>query len=126
MQERLLLTLPASKTDLFRQGILLTISVVGGTSRAVTAFHYLTSRWPAEPHAPLFSSVPFHSFAADHGLESFDRGEVAAKLRGLFLQEGVPRHYSGLPSGGCGHLGWAGWNPRQRHPASGALEARRR
>ena len=93
--ERLLLTLPATKTDPFRRGITLTIAAVNDNACAVTALYHLMTRWPTAPYAPLFSNIPFHTFAANNSLASFDRNWVVTRLRNLLLEEGVPGHYSG-------------------------------
>lgn len=79
---RLLLTLPASKTDPFRQGITLPIAAAGDTACAVTALHHLISRWPEEPHTPLFSNTPFNTTVAGYSLSlpNFDPNWVVAKL----------------------------------------------
>ena len=83
--ERLLLTLPASKTDPFRRGITLTIAAAGDGACAVEALHHLTT-WPSEPHAPLFSNIPFDTFHANHCLASFNRNWVVSQLRHLLIQ----------------------------------------
>ena len=93
--DRLLLTLPASKTDPFRWGITLTIAAVGDSARAIKALHHLTTTWPSEPHAPLFSNIPFDTSQANNGLVSFDCNWVVSQLPHLLIQEGTLGHYSG-------------------------------
>ena len=93
--DRLLLTLPASKTDPFRRGITLTIAAVGDGACTVKTLHHLTTTWPSEPHAPLFSNIPFDTFQANNGLVSFDRNWVVSQLRHLLILEGTLGHYSG-------------------------------
>ena len=50
-------TLPASKTDLFGQGVTLTIAATSDEACAVAALQRLFHDWPAPLSAPLFKSV---------------------------------------------------------------------
>ena len=59
--KRLLLTLPASKTDPFRRGITLTIAAAGDSACAVTALYHLVTTWRAGPRAPLYALSHFSS-----------------------------------------------------------------
>lgn len=93
--ERLLLTLPAYKTDPFRHGITLTIAAVNNNTYAVTALYHLMTRWPTMPYAPLFSNIPFHTLAVNISSASFDRNWMVTRLRNLLLEEGVPGNYLG-------------------------------
>ena len=56
--ERLLLTLPASKTDPFRRGITLTIAAAGDSACAVAVLYRPVTTWPAGPRAPDFQTRP--------------------------------------------------------------------
>ena len=48
------LTLPASKTDPFRQGVTITVTATGDEAYTVTALRRLFRDWPALLSAPLF------------------------------------------------------------------------
>lgn len=80
------LTLPASKTDPFRQGVTLTIAASSDDACAVKALNHLFKRWPAPPDAPLFE---------DTVSGDFNRDSVIHMLRQLLRQIGVEGHYSG-------------------------------
>ena len=78
------LTLPASKTDPFRQGVTLTIAATGDAACAVAALERLFHEWPASLSAPLFSI---------NG--SFTRERVTTMLRQTLTAVGIDGHYSG-------------------------------
>ena len=82
--DRLELTLPASKTDPFRQGITLTAAASEDDACAVTALRYLFRKWPEQPSSPLFKH---------HGC--FHRDFVTANLRQALRSLGIQGHYSG-------------------------------
>ena len=83
-ENRLDLTLPASKMDLFRRGITLTVAASGDNACAVRALRRLF-RWEASPGDPLF------------GLPEapFTRQLVTEQLRQSLASLGVEGHYSG-------------------------------
>ena len=76
--EWLLIALPISKTDPFRQDITLNIATAGDSVCAVTALHHLVTTWPTGPRAPFFSNMPFYALHASYCLASFDRKWVAS------------------------------------------------
>ena len=83
-QDHLELSLPASKTDPFRQGV--TILIAGASDEAcpVAALRFLFSRFPAPGDAPLF----------DMGT-GFSRQWVTQMLRDALLALGQTGNYSG-------------------------------
>jgi hypothetical protein len=56
-QYKLQLSLPASKTDPFRQGVTLTIAAAGDEACPVASLRYLSERFPSLPSAPLFETA---------------------------------------------------------------------
>lgn len=83
--DHLELTLPASKTDPFRQGITLTVAATGDEACAIRALHHLFM-WPARSSAPLFQL---------ERSTSFTREFVTATLRESLAFHGIHGHYSG-------------------------------
>ena len=79
------LTLPASKTDLFRRGITLTVAAAGDAACAVNALKHLF-QWDAPLDDPLFGP--------DHD-QPFTRSSVTKQLRQMLKLLGVEGHYSG-------------------------------
>lgn len=84
-EDHLELTLPASKTDPFRQGITLTIAATGDDACPVQALRHLFQEWPAPLDAPLFK--------AEDG--EFTRDTVTNVLRLTITLAGIQGHYSG-------------------------------
>ena len=82
--DRLQLSLPASKTDPFRQGVTLTIAATGDEACAVAALIHLFARFPAPLNSPLFDTR--------HG---FSRQLVTDSLRGILRELGFTGNYSG-------------------------------
>ena len=82
-EDHLELTLPASKTDPFRQGITLKIAASGDEACPVQALRHLF-RWEAPPDSPLFQWEG-----------AFTRQLVTNKLREILTLLGVEGHYSG-------------------------------
>ena len=74
------LSLPASKTDPFRQGVTLTIAATGDEACAVTALRRLFHDWPASLSAPLFQIGG-----------SFTRQRLTETL----IAVGIDGHYTG-------------------------------
>lgn len=83
--DRLQLSLPVSKTDLFRQGVTLTIAATGDNACAVAlALKHLFSRFPAPSNSLLFDM--------GHG---FSRQFVTDSLREILKKLGFLGNYSG-------------------------------
>ena len=78
------LTLPASKTDPFRQGVTLTIAATGDDACAVTALQRLFHDWPAPLSTPLFQIGG-----------SFTRQRLTETLRETLIAVGIDGHYTG-------------------------------
>ena len=78
------LTLPASKTDPFRQGVTLTIAATGVDACAVTALQRLFHDWPAPLSTPLFQIGG-----------SFTRQRLTETLRETLIAVGIDGHYTG-------------------------------
>lgn len=83
-EDRLQLSLPASKTDPFRQGVTLTIAATGDNACAVAALKHLFSRFPAPLNSPLFDT--------GHG---FSRQFVTDSLREILKELEFLGNYSG-------------------------------
>jgi len=91
-EDRLLLTLPSSKTDPFHKGVTITLSASRDAAWPVTAMrhHYeLCPSW--NPLAPLFGRPP----GDGPGSEPFTREYLVQHLRKLLGQLGVRGAYSG-------------------------------
>ena len=58
-ENQIYLQLPASKTDLFRQGVKLTIAAANNKACAVNSLKNLYNRFPTSLHAPLFEHQPW-------------------------------------------------------------------
>ena len=84
-KDHLELTLPASKTDPFRQGITLTIAASNDDACPVRALRQMFHAYPASPSDPLFVG-PRHEFHRD---------SVTATLRMALRVLGIEGHYSG-------------------------------
>ena len=82
--DRLQLSLPASKTDPFRQGVTLTIAATGDEACAVTALKHLFARFPASLNSPLFDT--------GHG---FSRQLVTDSFCSILRELGFTGNYSG-------------------------------
>ena len=78
------LTLPASKTDPFRQGVTLTIAATGDDACAVTALQRLFHDWPAPLSTPLFQIGG-----------SFTRQRLTETLRETLIAVGIDGYYTG-------------------------------
>ena len=78
------ITLPASKTDPFRQGVTLTIAATGDEACAVSALQRLFHDWPASLSAPLFQIGG-----------SFTRQRLTETLRETLMTVGIHGHYTG-------------------------------
>ena len=78
------LSLPASKTDPFRQGVTLTIAATGDEVCAVTALRRLFYDWPAPLSTPLFQIGG-----------SFTRQRLTETLRETLVAVGINGHYTG-------------------------------
>ena len=78
------LSLPASKTDPFRQGVTLTIAATGDEACAVAALRRLFHDWPASLSAPLFQIGG-----------SFTRQRLTETLRETLIAVGIDGHYTG-------------------------------
>ena len=85
-QSHLELTVPASKTDLFRQGITLMIAATGDDACPLASLTRLTTAYPAPPSSPLF--------LFDHK-RPFDRHLVVDTLRGILKSMDIQGNYSG-------------------------------
>lgn len=83
-QDKLQLSLPASKTDPFRQGVTLTIAAAGDEACPVASLRYLLERFPSLPSAPLFETAL-----------GFNRQLVIEALRSTLLNLGHTGNYSG-------------------------------
>ena len=81
--DHMTLTLPASKTDPFRQGITLYISASDDNACPVKALRRLF-RWKASPDSPLFETAG-----------GFTRELVIGQVRQILTLLGVKGHYSG-------------------------------
>lgn len=80
------LTLPASKTDPFRQGITLTIAAINDEACPVQALRHLFQKWPATSTSPLFEEPKKGDFTRD---------TVTTVLRLMLRSAGIEGHYSG-------------------------------
>ena len=82
--DHLKLSLPASKTDHFRQGVTILIASASDDACPVAALRFLLHRFPAPPSAPLFNMG-----------SSFSRQWVTQMLRDMILELGLTGNYSG-------------------------------
>lgn len=78
------LTLPASKTDPFRQGVIITIAASDNDACAVLALHRLFHDWPAPLTTPLFQISG-----------SFTRQRLTETLRETLIMSCIEAHYTG-------------------------------
>lgn len=83
--DRMTVSLPASKTDPFRKGIVLTVAAVNYDACAVTAMKNLFTRFPRPPNAPLFHQ--------QH--RAFTRDYVMSNLKPVMRFLGHEGNYSG-------------------------------
>ena len=83
-EDHIELTLPASKTDPFRQGVTLTIAATGDEACAVTALRRLFHDWPASLSSPLFELGG-----------SFTRQRLTETLRETLTAVGIDGYYTG-------------------------------
>ena len=90
--DRLFFTLPASKTDPFRQGVTITIAAADERACAVSVLHLLLTRWPSPPESPLFT---LHHHELGQNPTAFDRRIVVNELRGCLTSAGISGGYSG-------------------------------
>jgi len=91
-EDRLLLTLPSSKTDPFPKGVTITLSASSDAACPVTAMGHLYELCPSwTPLAPLFARPP----GDGPGSEAFTREYLVQHLRELLGQLGVRGAYSG-------------------------------
>ena len=84
-QDHLELSLPASKTDPFRQGICLLISASDDAACPLRALQHLFLHFPAPPSAPLFFTGP----------RPFTRDVATDALRSALRTAGITGQYSG-------------------------------
>ena len=84
-EDRLLLVLPASKTDPFRQEVTLTISAACDEACAVKSLRNLFEQFPKSHYSPLFSSPA----------GTFNRGYVIKKLQEDMNILGYGGNYTG-------------------------------
>ena len=89
--DRLFFTLPASKTDPFRQGITVTVAAANDCACAVSALHLLFTRWPSPPDTQLFM-LGQNSKTPE---SAFNRRTAVDALRGCLTSAGIPGSYSG-------------------------------
>lgn len=78
------LSLPASKTDPFRQGVTILIASASDDACPISSLQNLFNRFPAPKHAPLF----------DAGV-GFSRQWVTQMLRDILMTLGITGNYSG-------------------------------
>jgi hypothetical protein len=91
-EDRLLLTLPSSKTDPCRKGVTITLSASRDATCPVTAMRHLYELCPSwTPLAPLLARPP----GDGRGSEAFTREYLVQHLRELLGQLGVRGAYSG-------------------------------
>lgn len=83
--DRMMISFPASKTDLFRRGITLTVTAVDDNACAVKAMKNLFTRFLRPPNAPLFHQ--------QHG--AFTREYVVSNLKPSMRVLGHEGNYSG-------------------------------
>lgn len=83
--DRLELTLPASKTDPYRKGVTLTVASTDDNACAVKALRHLIHTWPKPLTSPLFQ---------DNG--QFTRDLVIDTLRLVLKTVHLDGHYSGI------------------------------
>ena len=91
--DQLFFTLPASKTDPFRQGFATTIAAAGDPACGVSALHLRLERRPSPPETPLFTL--YHPSVA-----AFDRRIVVSGLHGWLVAAGIQVPTRVTPSGG--------------------------
>ena len=83
--DRLLLSLPASKTDRFRKGVTLTIAATSDGACVVSSLRNLFARFPKPSTAPLFHSP----------IGPFTREYLTARLRSDVKKLGIKGNFSG-------------------------------
>lgn len=83
--DQLTITLPASKTDPFRQGITLTVAASNDNACAVKSLKHLFEKFPTASNAPLF----------DQSKGAFTREFVTANLKSILGELGIVGNYSG-------------------------------
>lgn len=86
LPDRLLLTLPASKTDRYRRGITLTIAASGDAACAVKSLQNLFTQFPRHPSTPLFHSTSIGPFTREY---------LTAKLESDIRNLGIKGKFSG-------------------------------
>jgi integrase len=90
--DRLLLTLPTSKTDPFRHGVTLTIAPSSDPACPLAAIQNLLSLRMADRHAEF---DPLQPLFARPNNKPFSREYVVGCLRLCLTHQGIPGHYSG-------------------------------
>ena len=90
--DRLFFTLPASKSDPFRQGVTITIAAVNDRACAVSALHLLFTTWPSPSESPLFT---LHHHEPGQNPAAFDRRTVVNELRRCITSARISGGYSG-------------------------------
>lgn len=83
--DRLVLSLPASKTDRFCKGVTLTIVASNDKACAVSSIQNLFTQFPQPPSTPLFHSA----------IGPFTREYLTAKLRSDIKRLGIKGNFSG-------------------------------
>ena len=82
-EDRLQLTLPASKTDPFRQGVTVTVAAVNDEACPVRSLRILIERFPTDLTQPMF-----------YPKKAFTRNFVTKALRDVFKDKGYQGNYS--------------------------------
>lgn len=83
--DKMFISLPASKTDPFRQGVMLIVAATGDRACAIASMKNLFRRFPSAPDAPLF-----HQSGG-----AFTRDFVTFNLRASMRRLGFEGNYSG-------------------------------
>ena len=83
--DRMTISLPASKTDPFRRGVVLTVAATHDSACAVASMKNLFRKFPSEPNAPLFHQAG----------GAFTREFVTSNLRASMKRLGFEGNYSG-------------------------------
>ena len=89
---RLFFTLPASKSNPFRQGVTITIAAVNDHTCAVSALHLLFTTWRSPSETPLFT---LHHHEPRQNPAVFDRRIVVNELRRCITSAKISGGYSG-------------------------------
>ena len=85
-EDKLQFSLPASKSDPFRQGVTITVAKAADEGCAIASIKNLFARFPMPHSSPLFNSS---------GGNAFTRQYVTRVLRSLLQELGYTGHYAG-------------------------------